>query len=80
MLIVEFILALAPNFIPKYNSISTTEQSIYSIIILIYSSLTTLFWLFQTSYSLNYAELRTMYMYIDDLMKKILTITLKTHL
>ena len=70
LLIVEFILALAPNFIPKYNSISTTEQSIYSIIILIYSSLTTLFWLFQTSYSLNYAELRTMYMYIDDYSEK----------
>lgn len=70
LLIVEFILALTPNFIPEYNSISTSERSIYSIIILIYSSLTILFWLFQTSYSLNYAELRTMYMYIDDYCEK----------
>lgn len=70
LLIVEFILALTPNFIPEYNSISTSERSIYSIIILIYSSLTILFWLFQTSYSLNYAELRTMYMYIDDYSEK----------
>lgn len=66
LLIVEFILALAPNFITGYNNISPTVRSIYSIIILIYSSLTALFWLFHASYSLNYAELRIMYMYIED--------------
>ena len=67
LVMLQFLMALAPVFFASYfNRMTSFQRTTYTICLLLYVIVVLLFWFFQSRYSINLAELKTISKYMDD--------------